>query len=68
MADETLDFTKEYTYIDPQKPWKQNAFAGCTIRELHETVMENGKRVKHSPKLEEIRSYVKQQLEYEIMR
>lgn len=28
--------------------------------------MENGKRVKHSPKLEEIRSYVKQQLEYEI--
>ena len=33
---------------------------------MHELVMEDGRRVKPSPPLEEIRAYVKRQLETEI--
>lgn len=66
MADEVPDFSSEYSYIDPQKPWKSAAFSDCTVREMQETVMKNGKRVKPSPSLENIRNYVKQQLETEV--
>jgi len=66
MADEVPDFSGEYSYIDPQKPWKSAAFSDCTVREMQETVMKNGKRVKPSPSLENIRNYVKQQLETEV--
>lgn len=66
MLDEEPDFTQKYEYVDPQKPWKKNAFEGCTIKELQEPVMIDDKRVKDSPSLIEIRNYVKNQLKYEI--
>ena len=66
LADETPDMTSAYSYIDPQKPWNPPAFSGCTVRELQEVVMENGKRTKPSPALHDIRTYVKHQLEKEI--
>jgi len=66
MADEVPDFSGEYSYIDPQKPWKSAIFSDCTVREMQETVMKNGKRTKPSPSLENIRNYVKQQLETEV--
>ena len=66
MADEVPDFRGEYYYIDPQKPWKSAAFSECTVREMQETVMINGKRVKSSPPLEDIRNYVRKQLETEV--
>ena len=64
--DETPDFSSDYSYIDPQKPWKNAVFSDCTVKELQELVMENGKRVKNSPPLSEIRQYVKRQLDNEI--
>lgn len=66
MADEVPDFSGEYYYIDPQKPWKSAAFSECTVREMLETVMINGKRVKYSPPLEDVRNYVRKQLETEV--
>lgn len=66
MADEQPDAHNHLDYVDPQKPWKTSFFSDCTMRELQETVMENGKRVKPAAPLAEIRSYVKRQLETEI--
>ncbi len=63
---EVVDFSKEYHFVDPQKPWKKMSFVGCTGKELQELVMENGKRVSLSPSLQEIREYVKYQLDNEI--
>ena len=34
MADEIPDFSGDYSYIDPQKPWKSAAFSDCTVREM----------------------------------
>ena len=63
---ETPDLSVPYRYVDPQKPWRQSCFKDCTIRELHEKVMENGKRLKSPPSLDEIRAFVKKQLDSEI--
>lgn len=66
LDSEKPDFSKPYPYIDPQKPWRKRVFDDHTIKELHEVVMEDGKRVGKSPSLQEIREYVKHQLKYEI--
>lgn len=66
LAEETPDFSREYPYIDPEKPWKKRSFSNHTIRELQETVMLDGKCVKPSPSLEEIRAYVREQLAHEV--
>ena len=66
LADETPDMTKPYRYIDPKKPWKRRFFTNCTARELQEDVIKGGKCVAKKPSLEEIRRYVKEQLDGEI--
>ena len=66
MADEVPDPSQPIPYVDPEKPWKSMAFTDCTVRELQETVMVDGRRTKPSPSIEAVRSYVKQQLEREI--
>lgn len=65
-ADETVDFTKPFRYVDPHKPWKIRSFEGCTAKELQIPVIRDGKAVYKSPALAEIREYVKQQLKTEI--
>lgn len=66
LAEEKVDMTEPYRYINPQKPWKNRTFVDCTAKELQEPVILGGKRVKPSPPLSEIRAYVKRQLENEI--
>ncbi|MCD8120100.1 MAG: nicotinate phosphoribosyltransferase [Lachnospiraceae bacterium] len=67
MADETPDLSNnDYRFIDPQKPWRQQYFRDCTIKELQQEVMRDGKRLIPSPSLEEVRAYVKNQLAHEI--
>lgn len=39
MLDEEPDFTQKYEYVDPQKPWKKNAFERCTIKELQDLII-----------------------------
>ena len=63
---ETVDLSKEYPYIDPQKPWKKRSSINCRAKKLHRDVIRNGKRVAAVRSLESIRAYVKEQLESEI--
>lgn len=65
-ADEIVDMEKPYRYIDPEKPWENRYFINCTVEELQQLIMKDGQRVYQAPSLDEIRSYVEQQLENEI--
>ncbi len=65
-ADEVLDMTKDLRFVDPNMPWKNLKYTGCSVRELQVKIFENGKRIYELPSLEEIRDYVKKQLQEEI--
>lgn len=65
-ADEEVDLTNDFRFVDPDMPWKNLKFTNCTAKSLQVKIFENGKRVYELPTLEEIRSYVKKQLEEEI--
>ena len=65
-VDEQVDMSSEYRYVDPEKPWKNRVFEHCVVKELQELVVKNGKRVKSKRNLNEIREYVKDQLQNEI--
>ncbi|APC41393.1 nicotinate phosphoribosyltransferase [Clostridium estertheticum] len=65
-ADETIDMNKSYRYVDPEKPWENRYFNKCTVKELQQLVVKDGKRVYKVRNIGEIRSYVEQQLENEI--
>lgn len=64
--DEVPDLSQDYRFVDPNKPWKNRAFSGCTAKELQIPVMVDGKRTVEFPPLSEIRDYVKYQLDNEI--
>ena len=66
MMNEEIDLSKPFRYIDPVKPWKQREFVNCTARKLLKLYVKDGKRVENLPTLQEIRDYVKNQLDNEI--
>jgi len=66
MTDETVDLSTPFRYIDPVKPWKQRSFSDCTLKQLLKLYVKDGKRVEQLPALNEIRDYVKHQLQNEI--
>ncbi len=63
---EELDLSKPYRYVDPKKPWKNRMFENCTAKKLQVPIIVDGKRVAEPRSLDEIRSYVKDQLKNEI--
>lgn len=65
-ADETVDFTQPFRYVDPHQPWKIRYFSNCTAKALQIPVIQDGKEVYKRPALTEIREYVKRQLKTEI--
>ena len=64
--DEEVNMDEPYRYVDPEKPWKNRFFENCTYKELQQLVIKDGKRTQPPRSLEEIRSYVKEQLASEI--
>lgn len=66
MPNENVDLTAPFRYIDPIKSWKQRTFTNCTAKKLLKLYVKDGRRVEELPKLQEIKSYVKRQLESEI--
>lgn len=64
--EEEVNMDEPYRYVDPEKPWKNRFFENCTSKELQQLVIKNGKRTQPPRSLEEIRSYVKEQLASEI--
>lgn len=65
-SDEIVDMKKPYRYVDPEKPWENRYFSNCTVKELQQLVVKDGKRVCEERKLDEIRKFVDWQLEKEI--
>lgn len=65
-ADEVVDLSEDYRFVDPDMPWRNLKFTNCTAKPLQCKIFENGKRVYELPKLEEIRNYVQKQLAEEI--
>lgn len=63
---EELDLSQPYRYVDPKKPWKNRMFENCTAKKLQVPMIVDGKRVAEPRSLDEIRSYVKDQLKNEI--
>ncbi len=65
-ADETVDLSKPFRYIDPKKPWKNRYFEGFTAKELQVPVILNGQVVYERKNVKDIADYVRQQLDKEI--
>lgn len=64
--DEVIDLTKPFRYVDPVKPWKVRSYENCTARQLQVPIFKDGELVYEEPTLEEIRNFVKKQLDEEI--
>lgn len=64
--DEEIDLSKPFRYVDPVAPWRQRTFDNCTGKELQVQIFKDGKLVYEQPSLEEIRSYVNQQMKEEM--
>ena len=66
VCGEPIDMSQPFRYVDPQKPWKNRTFENCTLKNLRKLYVRQGKRVEELPNLDEIRDYVKAQLDGEI--
>ncbi|MBQ7498716.1 MAG: nicotinate phosphoribosyltransferase [Selenomonas sp.] len=66
VCGEKVDMEQPFRYVDPQKPWKNRNFEGCTVKNLRRLYVQDGKRTQELPTLGEIRDYVKSQLKEEI--
>jgi nicotinate phosphoribosyltransferase len=64
--DEEIDMGDDFRFIDPSMPWKRLKFTNCTAKPLQVKIFENGKLIYDLPTLNEIREYVKNQLDNEI--
>ncbi len=64
--DEVVDLSQPYRCVDTLRPWKKVVLTGCTSKPLLKKVISDGKRCCELKPLEEIRSYVRYQLENEI--
>ncbi|MBO6215006.1 MAG: nicotinate phosphoribosyltransferase, partial [Lachnospiraceae bacterium] len=53
-------------YVDPEQPWKNRFFTGCTLKPLQEKIISDGKRTRDPRPLSEIKAYVRKQLDEEI--
>lgn len=62
LADETIDDTKPYPYMDEIKPWKRRSFTNFTCEKLQKQIFAGGELVYELPTLKEIQQKVKDQL------
>ena len=65
-AEEEIDMSKEFRFVDPEMPWKNHSYVNCTAKPLQQKIFENGKLVYSQPSLNEIKAYVEKQLKEEI--
>ena len=66
LLEEVPDTTEPYRYIDPEQPWRELYFENCTFKEMKQLIIKDGKLIVELPTLDELRQYVKDQLETEI--
>lgn len=65
-ADEVVDMSQPFRYVDPTKPWKNRFFENCKAVELQQQVFKDGKCIMEHRSLKEIADYVNRQLSEEI--
>lgn len=65
-ADEKVDLSKPYRFVDPEKPWKNRSFIGYTAKPIQKLMVSGGKRTCELPDTREIAEYVNDQLTNEI--
>ena len=63
---EEIDSAHPVRYVDPVNYWKNRSFVDCTFKPLQKQIFKDGELVYSLPSLEEIRSYVRRQLDHEI--
>lgn len=63
LQDEALNESKSYFFVDQERPWAVIENRDFTAVELQKEIFRDGELVYELPSLEEIRSYVKDQLE-----
>lgn len=63
---EEIDASHPVRYVDPVNYWKNRSFVDCTFKPLQKQIFKDGELVYSLPSLEEIRSYVRRQLDHEI--
>ena len=62
MADEKIDDSEPYPYMDEIKPWKKRKFVNFRSEEIQKQIFKGGELVYELPSLNEIREKVKKQL------
>lgn len=63
---EKIDTSCPVRYVDPVNYWKNRSFVDCAFKPLQKQIFRKGELVYDLPTLEEIRSYVRDQLDHEI--
>ncbi|MCD7806387.1 MAG: nicotinate phosphoribosyltransferase [Lachnospiraceae bacterium] len=63
---EQIDASSPVRYVDPVQYWKNRCFVDCTFKPLQKQIFKDGELVYDLPSLEEIRKYVRSQLDHEI--
>ena len=63
VYDEVIDTAKPLEIFDPVETWKKKEFTSYTLRELLVPIFKNGECVYTSPKIAEIQSYCKKEIE-----
>ncbi|MCD8326519.1 MAG: nicotinate phosphoribosyltransferase [Lachnospiraceae bacterium] len=63
---EEIDTSKPVRYVDPVQYWKNRCFVDCTFKPLQQQIFKDGELIYDLPSLEEIRKYVRSQLDHEI--
>lgn len=66
LWDEPAPQGDKVRFIDPVHPWRKKYFENCTFEEVLKPVFENGRRVSEKPTIDEIRAYVKKQLDAQV--
>lgn len=66
LADEFVDLSAPFRYVDPLKPWKIRRFENCSAKKLSKLYVKDGRRLHSLPALSTIRDYVYHQLAREI--
>ena len=63
FADEEIDDSKPYPYMDEKMPWKRRVFTNFTCEKLQKPIIKDGSLVYELPDIKDIQAKVKHQLE-----
>ena len=63
FADEEIDDSKPYPYMDEKMPWKRRVFTNFTCEKLQKPIFKDGVLVYELPDIKDIQAKVKHQLE-----